>query len=514
MNTMESSQDRRPSLCTSRRRSSHRSSATRSYTDLLSLTSDVDAALLHPASTWNPISSIQSSFLFTAEELEDLDCEDDSGEGGDEDLFMQVALSAVNIDGNNSSSDRGQDPPEAAEPSALVTWEEKTQTTSCLKKTDDSSTTEELSDPPSSSSYSDESDIEPCEEHYRVPPAREEQHESTTTVLHQEIVCRSDPPSQSDNTKSSLDKSKEELIHRINTQLALVPTTNDKYNGYKHHFITVKEQHRFLLLYNFLKRNLNSKIILYFSTAKSTQYHGKLLDRLQFDVKYIHNRQSKEKFLDTYLAFSKQKRGILCLPDVQQDFAIPPTVSWIVQYEPPHDPTEYIFRIGRLSSEQRDKKQRGGGKALLFLTPNQFNFTHYFNAAHIKYYEYEMHNLSNVQRHYEKLVRRDERLYVLGKEAYHAYLLNYASHEYRDVYDVHMIDKDEVAMSFGFDRAPILRGASRGGEDGMRRVGSREENRWKPSRKEGGDSWMNREDRSWKYADRHSHLMKKDRIRS
>jgi ATP-dependent RNA helicase DDX18/HAS1 len=401
-------------------------------------------------------------------------------------------LEALDRQSDDDDEDRKRrDPPEVSQAiHALVPWEEVDEG---FKKTDESSSTAELSDPPS-----DESDVEPCEEHYRIPPAKEE-----PVVLEQQIVCRSDPP---DDAAAAVHKSKEELIHRINTQLALVPSPS-QYNGYRHHFITVKEQHRFLLLYNFLKRNLQSKIILYFSTTKSTQYHAKLLHQLQFEVKYVHNGQSKEKFLDTYLSFSKQKRGILCLPDFQgKELAVPSTVSWIVQYEPPQDPTEYIFRIGRISAE----RSSSGNKALLFLTPDQSRFLTYFKAARVKIYEYEMHNLNNVQRHYEKLVKREERLNTMGREAYHSYLLDYASHEYRDVYDVHGLCKDLVAKSFGFDKAP----SSSGEREGSRKVSHREENRWKPNKKENGDQWLNREERSWKHASRHEHLMKKERIRS
>jgi hypothetical protein len=111
--------------------------------------------------------------------------------------------------------------------------------------------------------------------------------------------------------------------------------------------------------------------------------------------------------------------------------------------------------------------------------------------------------------------------------------LNYASHYYRDVYDVHRIDRDAVARSFGFTKAPTRRGGENVGwnerssaEDYETRrvaaafVGEEEEKdknsrllQWKPNRKEGGDSWMNREDRLWRHADRHSHLMRKERIR-
>jgi ATP-dependent RNA helicase DDX18/HAS1 len=145
----------------------------------------------------------------------------------------------------------------------------------------------------------------------------------------------------------------------------------------------------------------------------------------------------------------------------------------------------------------------------VFLTPHQFQFLAYFKAAHVKIYEYEMHNLNNVQRYYEKLVRKDERLSKMGREAYHSFLLNYASHEYRDVYDVHLVNRDRVAQSFGFERAPSPdRGEKERGES-SRKMTAREENRWKPSRKVDGDSWMGTKEKTWRYADRHSHLMKK-----
>jgi ATP-dependent RNA helicase DDX18/HAS1 len=523
---MTAHEERRTSPRSSSLRSSHRSSTTRSSTftaDLeslrLSLTSEADPTL-QPASAWNPIASIQSSGFFGfGDELELSD-----GEAGDNEPRVDDAGDDNDARDSRDNKGRGLDPPEHIGQCALVPWRELQDNDDggrSLKKADGSSATEALS-----SSCDEEDDVEPCEEHYRVPPAKEE-------VLLDAIVCRSDPPDVH-VPSSSAEKSKQELIQRINAQLALVPSS--KYNGYKHHFITVKEQHRFLLLYNFLKRNLDSKIIVYFSTTKSTQYHGRLLNQLQFNVKYVHGRQSKEKFLDIYLSFSKQKCGILCLPDTLQgmngsggsqnrDLSIPPSVSHILQYEPPHDPTEYIFRVSRISSERSSKHR---GKALIFVTPHQlFPILKYFKAAHVNCVEYEMHNLNHVQRHYEKLVRSNKELQLYGKEAYHEYLLNYASHEYRDVYDVHQFDKDAVAKSFGFAKAPSGGGGGGGGgsrngldikeEETRRQEDNTAANNnrllWKPNKKD-KDSWINREDRLWRHADRHSHLIvKKDRIR-
>ena len=466
-----------PNAC---RRSSNRSFTTRSSADFESY---------YRASAWNPICSVQSSGSnLSTEEFEEIELEIQE----DELVENEVAV------------DRPEDPPEVNEAiHALVPWDdaaandnEKNDLKKNVKAEDGSSTTDELSDPPS-----DESDIEPCEEHYRIPPAKDEGE-----IMAQEIICRADPP---DITVYNF---KNDLLRQINTQLALVEPPTSKCNGYKHHFITVEEQHRFLLLYNFLKRNLSSKIIIYFSTTKSTQYHARLLDQLEFDVEVVHNGLSKEKFLDTYLAFSERKCGVLCIPDSQgSEFTIPPSVSWIVQYEPPQDPTEYIFRVGRISCEHQTSRE---GKALLFLTPHQFNILSYFKSANIKIYEYEMHKLSNVQRRYERLVRRDVKLNKLGKEAYHSYLLAYASHKYRDVYDIHSMEKNMVARSFGFDKSPLSCEKNSSSRESSRIMSPREENIWKPNKKEGGGLWMKKEEKSWRLANRHSRLMKNDRIGS
>jgi ATP-dependent RNA helicase DDX18/HAS1 len=44
-----------------------------------------------------------------------------------------------------------------------------------------------------------------------------------------------------------------------------------------------------------------------------------------------------------------------------------PAVDWIVQYDPPDDPTDYIHRVGRTA-----RGHQGSGKALLFLLPGMW----------------------------------------------------------------------------------------------------------------------------------------------
>jgi len=340
------------------------------------------------------------------------------------------------------------------------------------------------------------------EENYRESPA----------TVDEQIVVRGleppgDPPEQiivqSTPKREVKADNIAELEANIDNQLALLDPTDlspsRAYNGYSHNFVTVRDEHRFLMLYTLLKRHSDQKIIIFFSTTKTTQYYSKLLQRLKFDVRAAHNGQTKEVFLSEYLEFSKKEGGgILCIPDFQNEFAIPPSCEWIIQFEPPSNPTEYIFRVGRISIESSSV----AGRALLFVTPEQFGVLQYFKAAQVKLREYEIAKISQVQKHYVALIRKDETLRILAREAYHAYLLAYASHSFRDVYKIHDLNQDKVALAFGFTKIPKQQGVT---DDEQKREVRKDldDRKWKPVKSEKNTNWM-RSEKTWRYADRHS----------
>jgi len=231
--------------------------------------------------------------------------------------------------------------------------------------------------------------------------------------------------------------------------------TSQTYNGFRHTYITVDEEHRFLMLCAFLKRNMNVKIIIFFSTTKSSQYYCKLLDKLNFNVNSVHHGMSKGRFKKEIMDFTRSSGGsILCLKsDVGMNIAIPPSTTWLVQFEPPSSPTEYIYRIGRISSETNHKGE-DPPRALLFLAPNQFGFLKYYKAANVKIYEYEVPKVKRIQKQIIKLVKDDSELSKLGRGAYRAYLDMYASHDYKDIYNMKDLDDEKVADTFGFEKIP------------------------------------------------------------
>ncbi|KAL3773489.1 hypothetical protein ACHAWO_012750 [Cyclotella atomus] len=221
--------------------------------------------------------------------------------------------------------------------------------------------------------------------------------------------------------------------------------------GLEQGYVTVPSDQRFLLLFTFLKKNKNKKIMVFFSSCNSVKFHSELLNYIDIPVMDIHGRQKQQKRTTTFFQFCKQKTGTLLCTDVAARGLDIPEVDWIIQFDPPDDPKEYIHRVGRTA-----RGDKGTGRALLFLTPEETGFLRYLKAAKVTLNEYEfpMKKLANVQSQLQRLIEKNYYLNCSARDAYRSYLLSYASHSLRDIFDVHALDLAAVGRAFGFTSPP------------------------------------------------------------
>ncbi|KAG1207308.1 hypothetical protein G6F35_011033 [Rhizopus arrhizus] len=118
-------------------------------------------------------------------------------------------------------------------------------------------------------------------------------------------------------------------------------------DGLEQGYVVCDSDRRFLLLFTFLRKNLKKKVIVFFSSCNSVKYHAELLNYIDVPVLALHGKQKQQKRTNTFFEYCNAERGILLCTDVAARGLDIPAVDWIIQFDPPDDPRDYIHRVGR-----------------------------------------------------------------------------------------------------------------------------------------------------------------------
>ncbi|XP_066544691.1 ATP-dependent RNA helicase DDX18 [Amia ocellicauda] len=224
-------------------------------------------------------------------------------------------------------------------------------------------------------------------------------------------------------------------------------------DGLEQGYVVCPSEKRFLLLFTFLKKNRKKKLMVFFSSCMSVKFHYELLNYIDLPVMAIHGKQKQTKRTTTFFQFCNADSGILLCTDVAARGLDIPEVDWIVQYDPPDDPKEYIHRVGRTA-----RGINGQGHALLILRPEELGFLRYLKQAKVPLSEFEFSwaKISDIQSQLDKLIEKNYYLHKSAQEAYKAYVRAYDSHSLKQIYSVNTLDLPKVAISFGFKVPPYV----------------------------------------------------------
>ncbi|XP_037379144.1 ATP-dependent RNA helicase DDX18 [Talpa occidentalis] len=228
---------------------------------------------------------------------------------------------------------------------------------------------------------------------------------------------------------------------------------NATVDGLEQGYVVCPSEKRFLLLFTFLKKNRKKKLMVFFSSCKSVKYHYELLNYIDLPVLAIHGKQKQNKRTTTFFQFCNADSGILLCTDVAARGLDIPEVDWIVQYDPPDDPKEYIHRVGRTA-----RGLNGRGHALLILRPEELGFLRYLKQSKVPLSEFEFSwsKISNIQSQLEKLIEKNYFLHKSAQEAYKSYIRAYDSHSLKQIFNVNNLNLPQVALSFGFKVPPFV----------------------------------------------------------
>merc|ERR1712151_1115122 len=200
-----------------------------------------------------------------------------------------------------------------------------------------------------------------------------------------------------------------------------------------------------------LKRNRDKKGMVFLSSCNAVKFHDELLNYVDVKVECIHGQKKQASRSSTYYSFCAADKGIILCTDVAARGLDIPKVDWIVQFDPPDEPKEYIHRVGRTA-----RGASGVGKALLFLMPEQLGFLQYLRRAGVPVAEYSFppNKITNIQSQLERVLEKNYHLHRSSRDAYRSYMHAYAAHSHKDCFDVHKLDLAQVAKAFGFSAPP------------------------------------------------------------
>ncbi|XP_045878981.1 probable ATP-dependent RNA helicase DDX31 [Meles meles] len=196
----------------------------------------------------------------------------------------------------------------------------------------------------------------------------------------------------------------------------------------------------------------------------------------------LHGNLEQEERTAVFQEFSRSKTGVLLCTDVAARGLDLPQVTWIVQYNAPSSPAEYIHRIGRTA--------RIGchGSSLLILAPSEAEYVNSLASHKINVSEMKMEEILSVltrddcfkgsrwgsqksraagpqeireratvlQTVFEDYVHSSERRVSWAKKALQAFIRAYATYprELKPIFHVRSLHLGHVAKSFGLRDAP------------------------------------------------------------
>ncbi|KAL1597669.1 ATP-dependent RNA helicase [Nothophoma quercina] len=223
--------------------------------------------------------------------------------------------------------------------------------------------------------------------------------------------------------------------------------------GLEQGYVICDSDTRFRLLFSFLKKHQKKKVIVFFSSCNSVKFYAELLNYIDLPVLELHGKLKQQARTNRFFEFCNATSGTLICTDVAARGLDIPEVDWVIQFDPPDDPRDYIHRVGRTA-----RGSQGKGRSLMFLLPSEIGFLKLLKEARVPLVEFELpaNKILNIQSQLEALITKNYYLNKSAKDGYRSYLQAYASHSLRSVFDVHKLDLVKVAKSFGFSTPPRI----------------------------------------------------------
>ena len=226
----------------------------------------------------------------------------------------------------------------------------------------------------------------------------------------------------------------------------------------KRGYIILDPSKKFLFLLSFLRKNLQKKILIFFSTSKEVIFYNSLLNLYHIETSTIFSSSSKsiKENQETLSNFAHAEKGFLLCTDLSKMRLGTPICDWILFYDAPNDIGTFESNL-EINCDKNDINKISDIKAFMILMPNEIDLLKEKKEINITEFNLSLGNIDKDQDKVEKLVNtKKQEVLVYAFDAYKEFLFNYVSRINKDVFNLDNVDVTKLCKSFGFKYPPYV----------------------------------------------------------
>ncbi|XP_063928035.1 ATP-dependent RNA helicase DDX55-like [Zophobas morio] len=233
--------------------------------------------------------------------------------------------------------------------------------------------------------------------------------------------------------------------------IATPPTLNNYY------FICLRQE-KFSQLVSFMKNRESQKFIVFFATCACVDYFALVLKRLEimssFPLLSMHGKMVVKKRTGTFNSFKENINGALFCTDVIARGIDLPDVDWVVQFDPPQDPSVFVHRCGRTARQGRQ------GCALIYLTEEEDAYVEFLRNRKIPLSEFKedcaTYNYSRLSEDIRQLAMKDRNIIEKGNRAIVSFVRSYKEHLCSLIFHMKHLSLSALCEEFGVISVPKM----------------------------------------------------------
>ena len=209
-------------------------------------------------------------------------------------------------------------------------------------------------------------------------------------------------------------------------------------------------------LWSFIRANLKSKILVFFSSGRQVRYVFESFRHMQpgIPLLHLHGRQKQTARLEITDKFRATQNSCLFATDVVARGLDFPAVDWVIQLDCPEDADTYIHRVGRTARYERN------GRAVLFLDPTEEESM--LKRLEQKKVKVEKINVrqkkqQSIKHQMQNMCFKDPVLKYLGQKAFITYVKSIHVQKDKETFQLDQLPLEEFSASLGLPGAPKIK---------------------------------------------------------